>query len=283
MAEGRWWFAVVSQICGVALTCKLIVPFVTPGTSSSSARDARPPRDAPRGPGRDRQGPHRNVSGSEPRGGRGRRGGGGGGGGKGEKRAPKSANDLDAELDAFMKAPAPATKQMAESIHAPKPGPVSVGARQGGGSASRGHSLRRRQAYLPLVLSPLLRRAGWRYRDEMIRIHLIAPQLFIRPTNYVHIPRLLLFVPCPSKPFLTILAILTSVQLAILDLTQRHEARCPDLAGSYLPRWSEGRQSASFGFGMETAGNWELETQREEESKDEGRNVRLVLVHLTQP
>lgn len=42
-----------------------------------------------------------------------------------EKRTPKSAGDLDAELDAFMKAPPPASGALAESSHAPKVGEVS--------------------------------------------------------------------------------------------------------------------------------------------------------------
>lgn len=93
-----------------------------------------PPANAPKGPAaqtnaassRSKTGPVRSVSGGE-----GKRGGGRGRGGKGapaggrEKKTPKTATDLDAELDAFMKAP-PATASMAESEHAPKPGQVSA-------------------------------------------------------------------------------------------------------------------------------------------------------------
>jgi hypothetical protein len=55
-----------------------------------------------------------------------------------EKRMPKSAGDLDAELDAFMKAPPPASGALAESTHAPKAGEVSGADRaEGKGTEAR--------------------------------------------------------------------------------------------------------------------------------------------------
>lgn len=104
--------------------------------SRLSKENTQAPPNAPKGPASQQQsqqrpsrsqGNVRRVSGGESNG-NGRRGGrtpnngprntGKRGGGA------KTASDLDAELDAFMKAP-PSTAAMAESAHAPQPGPVS--------------------------------------------------------------------------------------------------------------------------------------------------------------
>lgn len=70
----------------------------------------QPPSNAPRGPSAaGRAGPHRNVSGS---------GQAGHGREKREKRKPATAEELDAELEAFMKTPAGKTST-ADSVHAP--------------------------------------------------------------------------------------------------------------------------------------------------------------------
>ncbi|CAO1613003.1 unnamed protein product [Jaminaea pallidilutea] len=95
---------------------------------------AQRPANAPRGPAAERgaaASPRNNnvrsVSGDG-----GRRGGRGGAGrttsGRGlreGRREPKTATDLDAELDAFMKAPA-ASKEAAQSVHAPQDGDVEM-------------------------------------------------------------------------------------------------------------------------------------------------------------
>ncbi|PWN92380.1 RNA-binding domain-containing protein [Acaromyces ingoldii] len=86
------------------------------------ARHAGPPSNAPRGPAAgapSRPGPTRSISGGGGRG-RGGRGGSRGGGGRGGGRKPdrRGENDLDAELEAFMKAPS--SSELAESIHAPQ-------------------------------------------------------------------------------------------------------------------------------------------------------------------
>ncbi|KAE8215436.1 hypothetical protein CF327_g1305 [Tilletia walkeri] len=89
-------------------------------TSNPKPNARRGPNTNPAQPNQ----PQRAVSSNTPRGpssggsSRSTRGPGGAGGRGG---APKSANDLDAELDAFMKTPA--TAAMAQSIHAPKAGP----------------------------------------------------------------------------------------------------------------------------------------------------------------
>ncbi|CAO1635377.1 unnamed protein product [Sympodiomycopsis kandeliae] len=101
--------------------------------SRLGAESPKPPSNAPKGPastssssdrtpkqqGSNRQA--RGVGGSEGNGRRGGRGGRSNGRSKTEARGPKSASDLDAELEAFMKAPA-STNAMAESVHAPQPG-----------------------------------------------------------------------------------------------------------------------------------------------------------------
>lgn len=87
----------------------LLFPSTNPSLASSNANAPRGPRNNNAQPtsGRPARGrPDRGVGGapSGPRGGRGR----GGGGGRGEprqKREPKTNDDLDAELEAFMKAP----------------------------------------------------------------------------------------------------------------------------------------------------------------------------------
>ncbi|GAA5835019.1 hypothetical protein JCM9279_007175 [Rhodotorula babjevae] len=111
------------------------------GGTESAARGpkfAAPTRGAGGGPdrapraerGAPRDGPRGGERGERERGGRGGgrggRGGRGGersaGGGRGEKRAPKTNEDLDAELEAFMKAPAGDDKAKSASAPAPAAG-----------------------------------------------------------------------------------------------------------------------------------------------------------------
>lgn len=130
--------------------------FVVPSRRDQAQR----PANAPRGPAAERgaaASPRnsniRSVSGDG-----GRRGGRGGVGrstsGRGARegrREPKTATDLDAELDAFMKAPA-ASKEAAQSVHAP----VSDVAL---------NTQTRCELTTKAMCAPV---AGWRCRDEVI-------------------------------------------------------------------------------------------------------------------